>query len=166
MYEYTVEGDATQQKFGLVDIKGGKAVEQPDFAALQSAFKGNDLPKGDGGYKSTGSASTCPTASKTWLVGNDSLPAMPPKASQYFKDGAGKGVGLEGGGSQDVGAESPGTATAGSGQPTVTGSANAGPKATSSEGVASSVRIPELSVAPYVCFLVVLFSSFLGATLL
>ena len=166
VYEYTVEGDATQQKFGLVDIKGGKAVEQPDFAALQSAFKGTDLPKGDGGYKSTGSASTCPTASKTWLVGNNSLPAMPPKASQYFKDGAGKGVGLEGGGSQDVGAESPGTATAGSGQPTVTGSANAGSKATSSEGVASSVRIPELSVAPFVCGLVVLFSSFLGATLL
>ena len=101
VYEYTVEGDAKQQKFGLVDIQGGKAVEQPDFSSLQSAFKATPLPTGDGGYKSSGNASTCPTASSTWLVGNDSLPAMPPQASQYFKDGAGKGQGLQGGGSQD-----------------------------------------------------------------
>ena len=166
VYEYTVEGDATQQKFGLVDIQGGKAVEQPDFASLQSAFKGTALPTGDGGFKSTGSASRCPTASNTWLVGNDSLPAMPAQASQYFKNGAGKGAGLQGGGSQDAGAESTGTATAGSGQPTVTGTANAGSKPTSSKGSASSVRVPELSAGPFVCGLILVFSSFLGATLL
>ena len=166
VYEYTVEGDAKQQKFGLVDIQGGKAVEQPDFASLQSAFKGTALPTGDGGFKSTGSASTCPSASKTWLVGNDSLPAMPAQASQYFKNGAGNGAGLQGGGSQDAGAESTGTATAGSGQPTVTGTANAGSKPTSSKGAASSLRAPELSAAPFVCGLIVVFSSFFGATLL
>ena len=168
MYEYTVEGDATQQKFGLVDVSGGKAVEQPDFSSLQSAFKATPLPTGDGGYKPSGDASTCPTASKTWLVGNDSLPAMPPQASQYFKDGAGKGPGLQGGGSQDSGAESTGTATAGSGQPTTTGTANAGGNggSTSSSAAANAVRVPDFSAAPYACGLIVLVSTLLGAALL
>ena len=167
VYEYSVEGDAKQQKFGLVDVSNGKAEEQPDFATLQNAFKKTPAPTGDGGYKASGDASTCPTASKTWLVGNDSLPAMPPKASQYFKSGAGKGAGLQGGGSQDVGAESTGTATAGSGQPTVTGTANAGGASpTGSKGAASSLRVPELEVAPFVCGLVVVFSTLFGATLL
>ena len=167
VYEYTVEGDAKQQKFGLVDITGGKAVEQPDFASLQSAFKGTELPTGDGGFKSSGGPSTCPTASKTWLVGNDSLPAMPAQASQYFKNGAGKGVGLQGDGSQDAGAESTGTATAGSGQPTVTGTANAGgANPTSSKGAASAVHAPEVSVGPFICVVLLVFSSSIGAVLL
>lgn len=169
VYEYTVEGDAKQQKFGLVDIKNGKAVEQPDFASLQTAFKNTPLPTGDGGYKPSGDASVCPAASSTWLVGNDTLPAMPPQASQYFKNGAGKGAGLSGSGSQDSGAESTGTATAGSGQPTTTGTANSGSSGgsgTSSSAAANAVRIPEFSAAPYACGLVVLVSTLLGATLL
>lgn len=168
MYEYTVEGDSTQQKYGLVDVEGGKTDEQPDFDTLQSAFKSTPLPTGDGGYKASGDASECPSASKTWLVGNDSLPAMPPKASQYFKNGAGKGPGFEGDGSQEVGAESPGTATAGSGQPTTTGTANAGSSggAGPTTGAANSLRVPEFSAAPYLCGLVVLASTLFGATLL
>lgn len=167
VYEYTVEGDAKQQKYGLVDVSGGNADQQPDFYTLQSAFKSTEMPTGDGGFKSTGSASECPTESKSWLVSNNSLPAMPPKASQYFQSGAGKGAGLEGEGSQDRGAESTGTATAGSGQPTVTGTANAGgANPTSSQGAAPSMNVPELSVAPFLCGLVVLVSSFFGATLL
>ena len=163
VYEYTQEGEDKQQKYGLVNIQGGKAVEKPDFSTLQSAFKNTPLPKGDGGFKASAKVSECPSASKTWLVTNDTLPAMPPKASEYFKNGAGTGLGLEGEGSQDAGAESPGMATAGSGQPTVTGSA--GSQATS-EGAASSVRVPEFSAALFGCALVVIFSSFLGASLL
>lgn len=167
VYEYTVEGDAKQQKYGLVNVKGDSPKEKPDFDSLMSAFKGTPLPRGDGGFKSSGEASKCPGPSKTWLVDSDALPAMPPKASQYFKSGAGKGLGLEGDGSQDRGAESPGTATAGSGQPTVTGTANAGgANPTSSEGAASSLRVPEFSAAPLVCALVVVLSSLVGATLL
>ena len=169
MYEYTVEGDAKQQKFGLVDIQAGKAVEQPDFASLQTAFKNTPQPTGDGGYKPSGDASVCPPASSSWLVGNDTLPAMPPQASQYFKNGAGQGPGLQGSGSQDSGAESTGTATAGSGQPTTTGTANAGSSGgsgTSSSAAANAVRIPEFSAAPYACGLVVMVSTLLGATLL
>lgn len=167
VYEYSVEGDTTQQKFGLVDLSSGKPNEQPDFSALEDAFKGTPLPTGDGGYKTDGVASTCPDASKSWLVGNDTLPAMPPKASDYFKNGAGKGEGLKGDGSQDVGQETTATATAGSGKPTTSGTANAGgANPTSSKGAASSLRVPEVSAAPYACALVVILSTLLGATLL
>lgn len=159
VYQYTVEGDATQQKFGLVQIKNGNAVEQPDFSSLQTAFKNNPLPTGDGGYKSSGGqASDCPAASKSWLVGNDTLPAMPPQASQYFKNGAGNGPGLQGSGSMDVGAESTATASAGSGKSTIS--------ASPSKGAASNVRVTEFSAAPYVCGLVVFVFTLLGATIL
>lgn len=167
VYEYTVEGDTRQQKYGLVNVKGDSPKEKPDFDTLQSVFKATPLPKGDGGFKSSGEASKCPAGSKTWLVESNLLPAMPPKASQYFKSGAGKGQGLEGEGSQDRGAESTGTATAGSGQPTVTGTANAGgANPSGSEGAAASLRVPEFSAAPLACALVVVVSSLLGATLL
>lgn len=158
VYQYTVEGDATQQKFGLVQVGDGNVVEQPDFSRLQTAFKNTALPTGDGGYKPSGQASDCPAASKTWLVGNDTLPAMPPQASQYFKSGAGTGPGLQGG-SMDVGAETTATASAGSGKPTTTGGS------APSKGAASNVRVPEFFAAPYVCGLVVLVSTLLGATL-
>ena len=163
VYEYTEEGEDDKRKYGLVRLQGGKAVEKPDFDTLQSAFKNTPLPKGDGGYKPSGKVSECPSASKTWLVTNDTLPAMPPKASEYFKNGAGQGLGLEGEGSQDAGNESPGMATAGSGQPTVTGSA--GSQATSN-GAVSSVRVPEFSAGLFGCALVVISSSLIGASLL
>ena len=166
MYQYTVEGDSTQQKFGLVDIQSGKAVEQPDFATLQTAFKNTPLPTGDGGYKPSGDPSVCPPASSSWLVGNDTLPAMPPKASDYFKNGAGTAPGLQGG-SQDVGLETTATATAGSGKPTTSGTANSGgAKPTGSKGAASGLQVPELAAAPHACGLVLFMSTLLGAALL
>jgi hypothetical protein len=160
VYEYSKEGTAApQNQYGLVAISGSSVSEQPDFSALQSAFQGTPLPTGDGGYKSSGSPSTCPTKSSTWLVSGDALPAMPPKASAFFKNGAGKGPGLSGAGSQDVGAESPGTATAGSGQATATGGSS------TSTSVAGG-RPADFSMGPLACGLVVLLSSFVGATLL
>ena len=163
VYEYTKEGDAKQAKFGLVDVGSGNDVsELPDFKTLQNAFAKTPAPSGDGGYKSNGAASSCPPKSDTWLVDNDNLPAIPNEAKTYFKNGAGKGVGLQGTGSQDIGAESSGTATPGSG--TVTGAASA--SATSHKGDAGHLRAPELSVAPFVCALIMLACSFFGATLL
>ncbi|KAK3178698.1 beta-glucanosyltransferase [Lepraria neglecta] len=157
VYEYSKEGTAAPgDQYGLVDISGNSVSEQTDFQSLQSAFQGTPLPTDDGGYKSTGSPSICPTKSSTWLVSGDGLPAMPPKASAYFKNGAGKGPGLSGSGSQNAGAESPGTATAGSGQATAT---------STSKSVAGG-RPADFSMGPVACGLVVLLSSFLGATLL
>ena len=159
VYEYSKEGTtAPQDQYGLVDISGNSVSEQTDFKSLQSAFQDTPLPTDDGGYKSTGSPSICPTKSSTWLINGDGLPAMPPKASAFFKNGAGKGPGLSGSGSQDAGAESPGTATAGSGQATATGTST-------SKSVAGG-RPADFSMGPLACGLVVLLSSFLGATLL
>ena len=168
VYEYSVEGDATQSKYGLVDLSSG-ANEQGDFSLLSDAFKQVKLPDGNGGAKTGGSASECPPKSPTWLVNGLGLPAMPPKASQYFANGAGKGVGFTGDGSQEVGAESTGTASAGSGQATATGtsggSGGSGGSASSS-AAATGLRIPEFSFAPLVCSLVVVASSLLGGAIM
>ena len=168
VYEYSVEGDATQSKYGLVDLSSG-AEEQGDFSVLSDAFKQVKLPDGNGGAKTGGSASECPPKSPTWLVNGLGLPAMPPKASQYFANGAGKGVGFTGDGSQEVGAESTGTASAGSGQATATGtsggSGGSGGSASSS-AAATGLRIPESSFAPLVYSLIVVASSLLGGAIM
>ncbi len=164
VYEYSKEGDSTQEKFGLVDVSGGSLKELPDFNTLKNAYANTSIPSGDGGYKSNGSPSNCPSKSSTWLVGSDALPAMPVQASQYFSNGAGKGVGLTGTGSQEVGAESSGTATAGSGQATASGTA-AGSSGTK-KGSADGVFIPKMQIGPFACGLVVVVASFIGATLL
>ena len=166
VYEYSKEGDATQQKFGLVDVSGGSLDERPDFSTLQQALAKAPTPSGDGGYKATGQPSKCPPKSKTWLVNSEGLPAMPPKASNYFKNGAGDGPGLSGS-SQDVGAESTGTASAGSGKPTASGTSSGGSSSGSSSGnAASGLKVPKMSLAPMVCGVVVFFSSLVGAALL
>lgn len=164
VYEYTEEGDSTQSKYGLVQITGKGASPKPDFETLRDAFENTPVPKGDGGFKSSGSPSECPPRSDTFLVDNNDLPAMPESAKKFFKNGAGKGVGLEGTGSQDVGAESTGTAPAGSGAVTETVS---GPGSGSTpSGAAGHLRAPAASVASIVCGLVLVASSFIGATLL
>ena len=168
VYEYSKEGDSTQQKFGLVDLSGGSPVELPDFNTLKEAYANTSIPSGSGGYKSSGSPSNCPPKSSTWLVGSDALPAMPAQASQYFSSGAGKGVGLTGTGSQDVGAESSGTATAGSGQPTASGTvgSSSGSSTSTKSGAADAVAIPKMHVGPFACGFVVIVATFIGATLL
>ncbi|KAL8749413.1 MAG: hypothetical protein Q9184_006817, partial [Pyrenodesmia sp. 2 TL-2023] len=165
VYEYTVEGQGDQQKYGLVEIQSSSSVkEDPDFALYRDALARSPAPTGDGGYKTNLPKSECPARSDTWLVDSDGLPAMPPKAKAFFQSGAGQGVGLTGDGSQEVGAESTGTASAGSGAPTRTGGASS--SASGSEGAASGLRVPEFSVAPIVCGLVVMVSSFLGGAIL
>ncbi|KAL9612854.1 MAG: hypothetical protein Q9167_002586 [Letrouitia subvulpina] len=172
VYEYTKEEDAVQQKFGLVEVKSDSEVtERPDFGTLQKAFANVDPPAGNGGAKSSGSPSTCPTKSPTWLVSDDRLPKMPENAKKFFtaKDGAGDGVGLDGPGSQEAGDESGGFATPGSGAPTATGSvtgSSTGSSSSSGTSAATAVRIPPFSFAPLVCGMVVLASSLLGGAML
>ena len=170
VYEYSKEGDSTQEKFGLVDLSGGSPKELTDFNTLMQAYANTPLPTGDGGYKSNGSPSVCPSKSSTWLPTSDALPAMPAQASQYFNNGAGKGQGLTGTGSQEVGAESSGTATAGSGQPTASGttgsSGSSGSSTSTKSGSADALIIPKMHVGPFACGLVVIVASIIGATLL
>lgn len=168
VYEYSQEANA----YGIVTITGGKVSTNNDFAALQTAFQNTPLPSGDGGFKSSGTPSNCPTQSSTWLPGNDTLPAMPPGASKYLTGGAGKGPGLKGNnglGSQNAGGASAATATPGSGTVTATGSVATGTassSSTTSKAAAGSLRAPEIAVAPFVCGLVVVLCSLIGATLL
>ena len=164
VYEYTEEGDAKQSKFGLVRIKGDDAVEKPDFDTLMKAFAETPAPKGDGGYKPSGVASTCPPKSDTFLQGDEGLPGLPKTAEAFYQDGAGDGVGLEGSGSQDLGDESSGTATAGSGK--VTATASGARSSSTKKGDAGQLRAPNMSSSAFLCGLVVLTFSFIGARLI
>lgn len=157
VYEYSEEGS----KYGLVQINGDSVKELADFTALQSAFKNTPAPSGDGGYKSTGAASQCPTQSSTWNVtSGDALPAIPEPAKKYMTQGAGPGPGLSGPGSQNAGTGSTATASAGAGKVIATGAAK------TSTAAAASLHVPELGVAPFVCGFVVLVSTLFGAALL
>lgn len=163
VYEYSEEGS----KYGLVTVNGGSVTEGADFTALQTAFSGTSNPQGDGGYNKTGGASGCPAQnSPNWVVKDDSLPAIPQPAEKYMTQGAGTGPGLSGPGSQNAGTASSGTATPGSGQVTVSATGSAASSTGKKKGAAGTLRAPEISFAPLVCGLVVVASTFFGATLL
>jgi hypothetical protein len=152
VYEYSQE----EANYGLVDISGSSVSERDDFTALQDAYKKTPNPSGDGGYKSQGAASTCPPKAANWAVSNDQLPIMPAGAQKYLKDGAGAGPGNVGTtGSQNAG--TPSTGMTGS-----SSSSGSGASASSSKAAASSVRIPQLSLAPFVAGAVVVISSVVG----
>ena len=161
VYEYTQE----EANYGLVDIKGGKVEPRPDYDALKSAFSKTANPTGDGGYKTDGKASACPKKSDLWEVdmADDKLPAMPEGLDEYFKNGAGKGPGLEGG-SQDAGSEEEKLADAANGA--VTSGSTSSSSASASKGAAASLQPPPFSAAPLITGAVVLFSTLFGASLL
>jgi len=161
VYEYSEEGN----HFGLVQISGSSVTEAPDFAALATELSQNK-PSGDGGYKTSGSPSTCPAQSSTWEVTaftGEELPAIPSGAAAYMKNGAGTGPGLSGSGSMSASGASTGTATPGSGSVTAVASGGASASASSA---AQALVAGELGFAPLVCGVVVLVSSLVGAALL
>jgi hypothetical protein len=172
VYEYSQE----ESKYGLGSISGDTYTENQDFQALMQQFSENPAPSGDGGYKSDGTASPCPSNSDTWDVkdfNGEDLPALPDGASDYMKSGAGKGPGLTGAGSQNAGGESTATASAGSGSVTAvasnaasSGASSSGASAATSSAAASSLLVGDMGKAPFVCGAVVLISTLFGAALL
>lgn len=96
VYEYSQE----KSNYGIVEFKGEEVEELPDFAVLKKQYAAAKNPSGDGGYKASGSASTCPKKSPKWEVDGNWIPAIPEKAKAFMTRGAGKGVGLAGEGSQ------------------------------------------------------------------
>jgi hypothetical protein len=159
VYEYSQE----DSNYGLVKLSGGKVTEMDDFTTLKNAFSKTPIPSGDGGYKSSGKASECPTKSNTWNVtmSADQLPAFPKEAQKFLKEGSGSGPGLKGSGSQDAGPAT--TSLAGEADGAVT-SGGASSSGSPSKGAAASVR-PEFGLAPFVCGAIVLVSSMLGGAL-
>lgn len=134
VYEYTQE----EANYGLVTVSGSTVTERPDFTALRSAYLNTTNPSGDGGYRSTGGASTCPPqAMPAWVVNSTDLPKIPEPAKKFFTAGAGAGPGNKG----TTGSQNSGTASAG------TASQNAG-TGTSSKAAAANVRVPEMSLLP------------------
>lgn len=167
VYEYSEEAD--NSGFGLVKIKSATEVEdKSDFTALKKALSNTPAPTGDGGYKTDGKPSQCPTKSSTWDVDlkDDELPATPDGVADFMKNGAGKAPGLVGG-SQDSGSDKVDTAPAASGAVTSGASETGGAsKPTDSKGAAAGPLAPEFSFAPIACGLVVLVSSLFGGSLL
>ncbi|EMC99372.1 glycoside hydrolase family 72 protein [Baudoinia panamericana UAMH 10762] len=160
VYEYSEEGNG----FGLVTINGNTVTEHSDFTALETQLSQN-VPSGDGGYRSSGAPSVCPNTSSTWEVTGftgEMLPAIPSGAVQYMSKGAGTGPGLTGTGSQTAGGASSGTATPGSGAVTATSRA----QLASASSAARSLVQGDMGVGPFVCGVVVLLSTLLGASLL
>lgn len=155
VYEYSQE-DAN---YGLVNIAGGSVEELDDFAALKSAYEGTAAPSGDGGAKADQAASQCPAQSEHWEVDDTTgnyLPIMPSGAQKYFSSGAGAGPGNDGNtGSQTAGTPSTGFAMS-------DGSSTGSGSSTSSKAAAANVRVPEMTLAPFVVGLVVVFSSMAG----
>lgn len=163
VYEYSQE----DSKYGLVELDGSSVKELDDFATLKNAYANATDPSGDGGYKSTGSASTCPTKSTSWnvTISADQLPAFPSGASDYLKNGAGSGPGLKGDGSQSSGSQSTDLAGAGDGAVTSGGTVGSTGTSSPSKGAASALRPGEFSFAPLVMGAIVLVSSMFGGLL-
>jgi len=161
VYEYSEEAN----NYGLVTISGNSVQENGDFDALQSMLNSTASPPGGGGYNATGGASGCPAyGPPNWDVQNDSLPSIPSPALKYLQQGAGPGPGLNGPGSQNAGTQSSSTATAGS--PPLTTATGAGSSSGSKNAAPGQLAPVGWSLAPFVCAVVVVMSSFLGATLL
>ncbi|KZM27929.1 uncharacterized protein EKO05_0010059 [Ascochyta rabiei] len=138
-YEYTVEPNG----YGLVEVaSNGKIEPNEDFDRLKEAFKATKNPSGDGGFKSSGSASECPSASEDWEVATTVLPAMPAKAEKFMDDGAGTAPGLAGDGSHFAGEPSESTAEAGSGSPTRSASPSGSGSSGPATGAASALDVP------------------------
>jgi hypothetical protein len=158
VYEYSEEGSG----YGLVTIESTSSVsELPGFSYLQTALQGTSDPTGDGGYNSTGGASTCPAKSANWNVTSDALPAIPSAAAALMKTGAGTGAGLTGAGSQNAAGTSTGTATPGSGAVTATASASG---SATHKGAATSLR--PVDSLPMIVGMIVVGFTFLGTCLL
>ncbi|KAF1359623.1 hypothetical protein EJ07DRAFT_118330 [Lizonia empirigonia] len=163
VYEYSQE----DSKYGLVEIDGSSVKELTDFTTLKNAYANATDPSGDGGYKASGSASTCPTKSSSWnvTISDDQLPAFPSGASDYLKNGAGTGPGLKGDGSQSSGSQETDLAGAGDGAVTSGGTAGSSSTSSPSKGAASALRPGEFSFAPLAMGAVVLVSSLFGGLL-
>ncbi|KAF1830523.1 hypothetical protein BDW02DRAFT_572928 [Decorospora gaudefroyi] len=134
VYEYTVE----ENGFGIVKVNAdGNIVPNEDFKRLAKAYKATANPTGDGGYKKDGKASECPSESDEWEVKGTTLPAIPERATEFMKEGAGAGPGLAGG-SHTAGEPSDGDAEPGSGSPT-----RSPPGSTDSpQGAAAGLDVP------------------------
>lgn len=136
VYEYSQEGN----NYGIVTISGNTVTPYASqFSDLQNALSKVTNPSGNGGAHGSTAPQQCPGQSTNWdtkpFTGS-ALPATPSGAQQLFRNGAGKGPGLDGKGSQwQVGGSS---ATASSNAGSVTQTYGSGSGSSGSSGSSSS----------------------------
>ncbi|KAK9446418.1 Glucanosyltransferase-domain-containing protein, partial [Limtongia smithiae] len=109
VYEYVMEAN----DYGIANVTYGsdEVTLLTDYYNLQAQLNSTTDPDGDGGYLSNGTAATCPTYEAGTWEANNTLPAMPAKASKYLTDGAGAGLGMDGPSNLSTGVTSTITAT-------------------------------------------------------
>lgn len=78
VYEYSKEGNG----YGVVEVAGSSTdvTTEDDFDNLKSALSKYPAPTGNGGFTSTTTSQSCPTADADWQVDSESLPAIPDEA--------------------------------------------------------------------------------------
>lgn len=158
LFEYSEEGSG----YGVVNINGDTVSIIPEqFNDLKDALAKVNPPSGDGGATTQNGPQPCPGQSSQWdtkpFIG-EALPATPEGALQFFKNGAGKGPGLNGKGSQWETGGSSSTASQSAGAVTQTyGSGSSGSAATP----------PRADLAPLmICGVALALSFVFGATVL
>lgn len=164
VYEYSQEASG----FGIVTVNGNTVTPVgSQFTDLQNALANGQPPNGDGGYITSNGPQPCPGQSKYWDTSpftGDSLPATPSGALQYFKNGAGAGVGFSGKGSQGAAGGSTSTASANAGMVTQT---YGGGSTSTGKPSAAPPRLEHAALIPLMLTGVVVTLSFiLGASLL
>ncbi|PNS20243.1 hypothetical protein CAC42_5693 [Sphaceloma murrayae] len=168
VYEYTEEGNL----YGIVSVSGNTVEPENDFEDLVRQFRENPAPAGNGGARDTpAQPNQCPEPSDDWNVRafpGELLPSLPEGAERFFRDGAGRGPGLEGTGSQNAGGESRATASPGSGSATVfvTGATQTGGSTATSSGASSAIKAQPMGYGALVTVGAVFVGALAGAALL
>lgn len=166
VYQWTKDGG--DPKYGLVDDSGSDIKTLTDYDNLMKQFKSTPAPTGDGGATTSNKISQCPSQSDDFdFDASKGLPIMPVKAQQYMQKGAGTGAGLSGQGSQWEGTPSTGFSTAAgtsssSGSSTSSGSGSS----TTASGSAAPHQLSPVGYLPLAVSLVVVASTFFGASLM
>jgi len=136
VYEWSQE----TSHYGLVELSNGNITLLQDYQNLKAEFASTSMPSGDGGYKASGSASTCPvngTDFTSWAV----LPALPEGAQNYIDKGAGKALGYSGPSNQGAGGAATAPVPAGTSTNTATSCASCSVAASGSSTSKSSGHI-------------------------
>ncbi|KTW29386.1 hypothetical protein T552_01340 [Pneumocystis carinii B80] len=97
VYEWTEE--SSNPNYGLVIVNGKEIVKKQDYFNLKEQYSKLNLDN-DGGYKIREGGNECPKNAFPFNV-NSPLPTIPRGAEKYFKNGAGKPLGLRPSGSRN-----------------------------------------------------------------
>ncbi|KAK9472719.1 Glucanosyltransferase-domain-containing protein [Dipodascopsis tothii] len=94
VYEYSEDTN----NYGLVSVNydNSSVTERSDYTYLQAEYKKTANPSGNGTFSADNDISDCPAYVKGSWEANNTLPALPSKASSYMTAGAGTPLGSDG----------------------------------------------------------------------